>query len=197
MKLHFAALALFASAISSSAMAEVITFDSLANSGAGLTAVTSHTEAGFAVTGPMATIGAGFGGAYAGSASLFLGNPGNVATLTRVDGSAFNLSAIDLSPLAVSWYGGGAQVTFTGHRQDGATVEQSFEVGAEMGFATYTFTNFSNLSSVTWTQVENYHQFDNIVATASSADVPEPGALALFGIALAAVGAVRRKARKA
>jgi hypothetical protein len=194
MKKHFAA-AILAMAASSS-MAAVITFDSLAKNDSGLAVVVDYQEAGFSISGPLATIGAQFDGAYAGSASLFLGNAGNVATLAKVDGSTFSLKAIDLSPLAPSWYGGGASVTFTGNVHGGGTLTQSFTVDSALGFDTYAFSGFDMLDSVTWVQAAPYHQFDNIVVDGPAA-VPEPGTLALFGAALAGIGALRRKAFKA
>jgi len=199
MKKHLIAAAFLALAASSS-MAAVITFDSVAIGGAGLAVVENFEEAGFSVSGPLATIGSQFPGAYAGSAALFLANPGNVATLAKVDGGTFSLKAIDLSPLAPSWYGGGASITFTGNVHGGATLTQSFTVGADLGFTTYQFTGFDKLDSVTWMQASPFHQFDNIVvaeSAAESAAVPEPGTLALFGVALAGIGALRRKAFKA
>ncbi|MGB9110459.1 MAG: PEP-CTERM sorting domain-containing protein [Telluria sp.] len=194
MKKHV--VAAFLALAASSSMAAVITFDPLALNTAGLAAVSNYTEAGFSVSGPLGTIGAQFAGAYAGSASLFLANPGNVATLAKVDGSTFSLNSIDLSALAPSWYGGGATVTFTGNVHGGGTLTQSFTTGTALGFDTYTFSGFDMLDSVSWVQAAPYYQFDNIVVDASAA-VPEPGTLALFGVALAGLGALRRKAFKA
>lgn len=193
MKKQFAAAILALAA--SSSMAAVITFDSVAKNDATLTVVANYEEAGYSVKGPLATIGSQFAGAYAGSASLFLANPGNVATLAKVDGGTFSLKAIDLSPLAPSWYGGGADVTFTGNVHGGGTLSQTFTVGPALGFGTFEFTGFDQLDSVTWIQVAPYHQFDNIVVDAPAA-VPEPGTLALFGLALAGIGALRRKASR-
>lgn len=195
MKKHLVASAVLALAASSSTMAAVITFDSLAMNNAGVQSVTNYTESGFSLSGDLGTIGAQFSEAYAGSASLFLGNPGEIAALTKIDGSTFSLNSIDLSPLSVSFYGGNAGVTFTGNVHGGGTLVQSFTTGSTMGFSTYQFTGFDNLDSVTWVQQAPYHQFDNIVVDKSAA-VPEPGTLALFGIALAGVGALRRKASK-
>jgi hypothetical protein len=194
MKKHFAAAVL--ALATSSSMAAVITFDSLAKDSDKLAVVGNYEEAGFSVNGPLATIGSQFAGAYAGSASLFLANPGNVATLAKVDGGTFSLKAIDLSPLAPSWYGGGASVTFTGNVHGGGTLSQTFTVGSALGFGTFAFSGFDQLDSVTWVQVASYHQFDNIVVDAPAA-VPEPASLALFGVALAGIAALRRKASKA
>ena len=199
MKKHFVAAAFLALAASSS-MAAVITFDSLARNDAGLGVVTAYEEAGFLVTGNMGTIGSQFPGAYAGSPALFIGAETLAATLAKVDGGTFSLNAIDLSPLAPSWYPGRANVTFTGNVHGGGTVTQSFTVGSTLGFETFKFTGFDKLDSVSWVQEAPSHQFDNIVVAESaseSAAVPEPGTLALFGVALAGIGALRRKASKA
>jgi hypothetical protein len=57
-------------------------------------------------------------------------------------------------------------VTFVGRRADNSTVSVTFRAPATLAFSRYYFSGlgFDNLTSVTWTHVAPYHQFDNITA---------------------------------
>lgn len=115
-----------------------------------------------------------------------------VTSLEKQDGTAFNLFSIDLAEL-----NGNVTpppdllVTFEGLLSGGGTVTQTFQLdGIAFGAETFLFTGFNNLSSVTWTQAEPSHQFDNIVVSA----IPVPAAIWLFGSGLLGlIGFARRK----
>ena len=61
-----------------------------------------------------------------------------------------------------------------GTRSDASIVTQTFNLDGNFGLETFAFTGFTDLVSVTWDQVVDYHQFDNVVLT------PEPSTLALL-----------------
>ena len=82
------------------------------------------------------------------------------------------------------------EVTFTGTKADGTTVVQTFQVDQTgFFFKTFTFSNFTDLVSVNWTQplfgttdpnnpnlILGLHQFDNITLNV----VPEPSSMSLI-----------------
>lgn len=99
---------------------------------------------------------------YSGSTALFSNPISGVTTLTQVGPGAFNLTSIDLAELNGNNV---ANVTFVGNYQAGGTTTQTFTLdGAAFAAQTFAFnSSWTGLSSVTWTQVDPYHQFDNIV----------------------------------
>lgn len=168
------------------AQAIVMNFESLAVNNASINNVgTTYTENGFTVSQVGADQFAVFGtqdNRYPGSTALFNNVIGGVSRLTQVGGGAFNLSSIDLTNLNNNQT---VAVSFTGTRSDNSTIAQSFTTDAILStLETFSFTNFTNLVSVDWTQDSPFHQFDNInVSAASATAVPEPFTIlgALFG----------------
>lgn len=104
--------------------------------------------------------------------SLFEYESGNTTTIARADGGIFGLNAIDLANWGVGLAGFPATfpVKFVGKKADMTTVEQTFMVANFVGapqLQTFTFTDFSNLLSVTMTQATytsgTAFQFNNLV----------------------------------
>jgi hypothetical protein len=111
----------------------------------------------------------------------------SITTLTAANNSAFTLASIDIAKQLVF----GGTIVFHGVKAD-----NSGEVLAQFNYngnwSTKNFTNFTNLSSVYWTQgglVNAKVQWDNINVTA----VPEPETYAMLLAGLGLVGWARRR----
>jgi hypothetical protein len=142
---------------------------------------------------------------YDGESSLYAGSAQDTITLTRGDGRAFAIFAIDLAELPNGAETGGPRpadgpfiITFTGHRSDGTTVIDVGTVDPFPSILTFHFDNeFSDLLSVAWQQGPGgtapglaTHQFSNIQVDA----VPEPSAILLLGTGF--VGVFRERHRR-
>ena len=134
---------------------------------------------------------------YPGSTALFSDTIGGQITLTRTGGGTFNLNSIDLALLNGP---GSVTVSFTGATSGGGTPVASFTVNdPAMPLNLFTFlfpSSFTDLLSVTWTQNDPFHQFDNIVLDSAQQVVPEPSSLLLLGTGAAAMVVVARRRRK-
>jgi hypothetical protein len=113
---------------------------------------------------------------YAGSTALTTDYFGSVTRLTQVGGGTFTLSSIGLGNTII---GGDLTISFTGLKADNTTVIQDFTTDLNaINLRTFDFSNFTDLVSVDWVEVNsfaNYYQFDNInVSPTVSAAVPEP-----------------------
>ncbi|MFC5480939.1 PEP-CTERM sorting domain-containing protein [Massilia suwonensis] len=103
---------------------------------------------------------------------------GAYVKLTRNDGAAFDLSSFDYS----LFYGSILTISAPGYSD--ITIGNSGH---------YAFT-YAGVSEVTFSGPGNYGSIDNLVlADAATAEVPEPGSIALLLAGLGLAGAVRRR----
>jgi hypothetical protein len=165
----------------------VMDFEDLASSGTESTYVNKYSQGGFTLMnesypdssnafGSPESDNAAF---YQGSAALVNNYPDAVTLLTKDDGGTFNADSIALAELFASPPGvlsprGATDVSFTGTRADGSTVSTTFTTDGLGGFETFTFQGFTDLVSLSWAQVDPYHQFDNINLTFGSSDTANP-----------------------
>lgn len=201
-------LALLLTAGSIMAGATIINFSSLSQAGNSFASVGgSYTQQGFTFTSADAALyvwqasSANLPSLATANTSLFEYFAFSTTTLTDA-GNPFSLSSIDLAPLLTGGTGT-FSVTFTGTHPDTTTVSATFTVNdtSPPSLQTFSFSNFTNLVSVAYTQGTNSgffqtqvsaYQFDNVVVSAST--ISEPGTLVLLagGILTAAAG-YRRK----
>ncbi|KQW87876.1 hypothetical protein ASC94_25620 [Massilia sp. Root418] len=202
MSLLKSAVAAAVLAISAQAGATVIDFNGQAQGyytgayGAVLAnTLTLSTDGGALFMGPG--YGGGDSSSYAYNGTDFLMGYSNL-TFTRVGSATFSLQSLDLK----DWGGGITSTTVTGYFANGgsivrqisldSTANYSKQVGND--FTKYALSGFTGLSSFSILSNGYWLAVDNI--TINAAAVPEPGTLAVFGLGLAGLAAMRRRKQK-
>ena len=155
----------------------------------------TYTEDGYTLNNlatafPFATFGT-LESRYKGSTALFNDSVNGVTRLTKSDAGAFTLNSIDLADLNGQ---SPFDVFFSGTKSDASIVNQTFTGTGSL--LTYTFSGFTDLVTVEWTQISPFHQFDNINLTSGingTSAVPVPAAIWLFGSAALGFLGLRRK----
>ena len=176
--------------------APTITFDSFDPTS--VTGVSNYVENGFQLSGDnLMVLGGTWNAGYSTGSNSMLSNTGNGRiTLTKAGGGAFSFNSIDVSELYNQSNLSATNVHFVADLAGGGTADYTVDLDLVFGYQAVDFGGtFNNVTSVSWLQTASYHQFDNLVMGAATA-VPEPASIALVGLALAAVGAARRRAVK-
>jgi hypothetical protein len=174
----------------------VLDFESLTTPGDSFVGVdTPYAESGFVFSSSSSIGFAAWetdNSNFAGSTALFNNSNHETTTLQRADGGAFDLKTIDMSFL-FNTDQQSAEDTFTGIKADSSIVTQLITFGPAFGFQTYSFTGFSDVVSVSWSDDSFPTQFDNIRVSGTAA-VPEPSSLVLAGLGGLVICAWRRRA---
>ncbi len=118
--------------------------------------------------------------------------------MTAADNSIFSLFSFDYSELFRFTTAAGGSIVLVGSLSGGGTVTESFAVDQiSESYQTANVVGFSNLTSVLFSSDRYYPTYDNINVTSGATAVPEPGSVALVGLAIAGLGLARRKKQKA
>jgi hypothetical protein len=178
-------------------------FGAISVSGFELTATNPGTgsPSGFEAHGPSSAF-------YAGEVGLVAlppatSPPDNVIELMDASSNPFTMVSIDLARNFA--FDPAPTVTFTGVKNGGGTVTETFTVTTPVGvsaFQTFFFQDFTDVVSVSWGQPQlanGLHQFANIDVLPTSTATPEPTAwiLSLTGLVGIVVTRMRTRSREA
>ena len=192
MNKSFIAALLLSAGFAGQASAVVIDFESLGQTGDSAVSVGSvYVEDGFALSNFGINEFSVWGASSpfsTGSTALMNDNDNGETTLVGIGNQAFNLYSIDLATMYPGYTEDGVDVTINGVKTNGSLVTQTFHVTDGLP-QTFSFSGFTNLAYVGWTNGAMYHQFDNINVAA----VPEPEGYAMFLAGLGMLGFMLRR----
>jgi len=158
--------------------AVVMTFDDIIYTEPDIESFTSYSEVGFEIKTALF-------GSRLNSSSVFINAVNYDATLSATDGSLFTLNSIDLNTLYDNTT---APVSFRAYDANNYLIATEGTTLTTDGWMTFEFSDaFSNVDRVMWSQVSQFHQFDNITLNETGdapAPVPEPATVLLLGCGL-------------
>lgn len=191
-------------AIPGNARADTITFDAPPSPGA--VQISSTTFQGFSFSSVDSfnhVLSGHFSNAVSHNGTSFLVvSPNATGALVMTNGGAgFSISSFDADTFTHIL--GVTAITVTGTFVGGGTITQVVTTdaigdgpGGAADFQTFSLVGFNNLSAIQFSSVTpRAFAIDNINVTASSAPVPEPATLLLFGSGLTGIGALARRRR--
>ncbi|CAN7688815.1 PEP-CTERM sorting domain-containing protein [Pseudoduganella sp. LjRoot289] len=123
----------------------------------------------------------------------------NKMTISSQTASPFSVQSLDLK----DWDGYVQNAVLTGYFSNGGSISTTLALNSTANmniaigndFTKYALSGFAGLSSFTIQgNTNNWLAIDNIAVNSSA--VPEPGTLAIFGLGLAGLAAVRRRKQK-
>jgi hypothetical protein len=152
------------------AQAGVMTFGSLVDNN-------NYTEAGLSMTASTVWNWPGAGMAHMDD---------GVAIFKLTSGADFNLDSVDMIAS-----GGTGPARFSAYF-DGV-LQGSVDVGGGDGHYNFDASLFDAIDEFRVSRVDGHFTFDNLTFSDAAGSVPEPMSLALVGVALAGIGAARRR----
>ena len=187
-------------AFSTVTKADTLTFDAPPSSGAVQFSSATFQGFTFSTPGSFNHVASGhFSAAVAhNSSSYVVVAPSAGSAVTMSNGQAFSVQFFDADTFV--HIQGTSSITVTGFLSNGGTISQTFITdaigdgpGPNADFQTFALSGFTDLTSIQFLSNNNAFALDNICVTTTTAPVPEPGTMVLFGSGLIGVGGALRK----
>jgi hypothetical protein len=187
-------------AFSTVTKADTLTFDAPPSSGAVQFSSTTFQGFTFSTPGSFNHVASGhFSSAVAhNNSSYVVVAPSAGSAVAMSNGQAFSVQFFDADTFV--HIQGASSITVTGFLSNGGTISQTFITdaigdgpGPNADFQTFALSGFTDLTSIQFLSNNNAFALDNICVTTTTAPVPEPGTMFLFGSGLIGVGGALRK----